>query len=69
MRRAKRSAFKIVFPRDAAHKAVCSSPTLFRCGKPPFVSVFHTGFFAPVVCGKLPGVRFQIGEKQTRKPE
>ena len=30
---------------------------------------FHTGFLAPAVCGKLPGARFQIGEKQTRKPE
>lgn len=40
-----------------------------QCGKPPFVSVFHTGLFSPAVCGKLPGVRFQIGEKQTRKPE
>ena len=40
-----------------------------QCGKPPFVSVFHTGFFSPAVCGKLPGMRFQIGEKQTRKPE
>ena len=40
-----------------------------QCGKPLFVSVFHTGFFSPAVCGKLPGARFQIGEKQTRKPE
>ena len=40
-----------------------------QCGKPQFVSVFHTGFFSPAVCGKLPGAKFQIGEKQTRKPE
>ena len=40
-----------------------------QCGKPLFVSVFHTGFFSPAVCGKLPGARFQFGEKQTRKPE
>ena len=46
---------------------LCSS--FFQCGKPLFVSVFHTGFFSPAVCGKLPGAKFQIGEKQTRKPE
>ena len=40
-----------------------------QCGKPQFASVFHTGFFSRAVCGKLPGARFQIGEKQTRKPE
>ena len=40
-----------------------------QCGKPPFMSVFHTGFFSSAVCGKLPRGRFQIGEKQTCKPE
>ena len=33
------------------------------------MSVFHTGFFSPAVCGKLPGAKFQIGEKQNRKPD